>query len=46
MKARSAGSEVGVVSLSGDGRVLAVGHEDGSIALWDMDKSNLMVTLR
>jgi WD40 repeat protein len=35
-----------VICLSGDGRLLAAGLEDGSIELWDVDKHSVIVTLR
>ena len=38
--------EVGVVCLSGDGHILAVGLEDGSVVLWDMLTRTIRVTLR
>lgn len=38
--------EVGVICLSGDGRVLAAGLEDGSIVLWDVERQSVKVTLK
>ena len=40
------GVEVGVVCLSGDGTQLAVGREDGSINVWNMDGHTLSVTFK
>jgi tetratricopeptide (TPR) repeat protein len=32
------GGEIGATAMSGDGRLLAVGHADGTVALWDAQK--------
>lgn len=38
--------EVGVVCLSGDRKLLAVGLENGSVVLWEVDKQSIKVTLK